>query len=30
MEYVRNGLRSRGISAGAPGYRDCDLKWEPK
>jgi hypothetical protein len=29
MEYVRNGLRSRGINAGRPGYRDCDLKWEP-
>lgn len=30
MEYVRNALRSGGVYAGAPGYRDCDLKWEPR
>ena len=27
MEYVRNSLRSAGIDAGAPGYRDCELNW---
>lgn len=27
MEYVRNSLRSAGVNAGAPGYRDCELNW---
>jgi hypothetical protein len=27
MEYVRNALRSGGVYSGAPGYRDCELKW---
>lgn len=26
-ESVRNALRSAGVHAGAPGYRDCELKW---
>ena len=30
MEYVRGALLSGGVNAGAPGYRDCELKWEPK
>jgi len=30
MEYVRNALRSAGVNAGAPAYRDCELKWEPR
>lgn len=29
-EYVRNALRSGGVNAGAPGYRDCELRWEPR
>lgn len=27
MGYVRNSLRSAGVNAGAPGYRDCELNW---
>lgn len=27
MDYVRNALRSGGVNSGAPGYRDCELKW---
>lgn len=30
VKYVRSALRSGGVNAGAPGYRDCELKWEPR